>query len=135
VTMYATIANNGKRPKPHLVMGRELQLNMQPEQSNIKPETLKAIRAGLEGVVREGTARSLNDGSIPLTAGKTGTSEVFGQRDHSLYAGYGPVSDPEIAIAVVVENGGYGAESAVPIAHAVFKAYFGPPKTPVNPKQ
>jgi penicillin-binding protein 2 len=135
VTMYATIANNGKRPKPHLLIGQDTMPNMQPEQMPFDMAALKVIKAGLESVVKEGTARQLSDGSIPPTAGKTGTSEVFGQRDHALYAGYGPVNDPEIAIAVIVENGGFGAESAVPIAHQVFKAYFGPQKQPVKPKQ
>ncbi|MCY7278763.1 MAG: penicillin-binding protein 2, partial [Phormidesmis sp. CAN_BIN44] len=57
-----------------------------------------------------------------------GTAEVIGQRDNALYVGYGPLNDPQIAIAVVVENGGFGAESAVPIAHEIYKAYFGPSK-------
>jgi penicillin-binding protein 2 len=71
----------------------------------------------------------LSDGSIPPTAGKTGTAEVTGQRDNALYVGYGPLDDPQIAVAVVVENGGFGAESAVPIAHEIYKAYFGPFKS------
>ncbi|NJK54114.1 MAG: penicillin-binding protein 2, partial [Leptolyngbyaceae cyanobacterium SU_3_3] len=78
--------------------------------------------------------KSLNDGSIPLTGGKTGTAEVLGQPDNALYVGFGPANDPQIAVAVVVENGGYGAVSAVPIAHEVYKAYFGAPKTPAKPQ-
>jgi penicillin-binding protein 2 len=83
--------------------------------------------------VKDGTARQLNDGSIPLTAGKTGTAEVSNGADNAMYVGYGPVKDPQIAIAVVVENGGFGATSAVPIAHAVYKAYFGPMKPAAKP--
>lgn len=75
-------------------------------------------------MVQHGTAQRLSDGSIPLTAGKTGTAEVPGQRDNALYVGFGPANSPKIAISVVVENGGFGAESAVPIAHEVYKTYF-----------
>jgi penicillin-binding protein 2 len=71
----------------------------------------------------------MNDGSIPLTGGKTGTSEVSGQTDHSLYVAFGPAENPEIAIAVVVENGGYGAKSAAPIAKAMFQTYFSKSKS------
>ncbi len=88
------------------------------------PETLAAIREGLIAVVEYGTGRRLNDGTIPPTAGKTGTAEVVGQPDHAVFVAYGPVSDPEIAIAVVVENGGYGSVGALPIAQKIFQAYF-----------
>lgn len=131
--MVSSIANGGKRVKPHLMTSQTYQPNMQPELIGIDPKVLKTIQAGLEAVVKEGTARQLSDGSIPPTAGKTGTAEVLGQRDNAMYVGYGPVNDPQIAIAVAVENGGFGAESAVPIAHEVFKAYFGPPKTAAKP--
>lgn len=132
--MIATIANGGKRVKPHLLTSQTYQPNMQPEPIGLEPGVLKAIQAGLIAVVQEGTGRSLNDGSIPLTAGKTGTAEVQGQEDNALYVAYGPVDKPQIAIAVVVENGGYGGEAAVPISHEIFKAFFGPkPATPQAP--
>jgi penicillin-binding protein 2 len=88
------------------------------------------IKEGLIAVVAEGTGQAMNDGSIPLTGGKTGTSEVIGQKDHSLYVAFGPADKPEIAIAVVVENGGFGSVAAAPIAKEVFQAYFGKPKQP-----
>ncbi|BAU15111.1 penicillin-binding protein [Leptolyngbya sp. NIES-3755] len=128
--MVSTIANGGKRIKPHLLASQTYQPNMQPESLGFEPSALKVLQDGLVAVVQEGTARSLNDGSIPLTAGKTGTAEVQGQEDNSLYVGYGPANNPQIAIAVVVENGGYGATSAVPIAHEVYKAFFGVKPTP-----
>jgi penicillin-binding protein 2 len=127
--MVSTIANGGKRVKPHLLANQTYQSNMQPEPIGLEPNVLKVIQSGLVAVVQQGTARRLSDGSIPLTAGKTGTAEVQGQEDNALYVGYGPADKPEIAIAVVVENGGYGAESAVPIAHEVYKAFFGPQKS------
>lgn len=123
--MVSVIANGGKRVKPHLFANQTYQPNMQPEPIGLTPEEIKAIHRGLVAVVQEGTGRSLNDGSIPLTAGKTGTAEVQGQESNALYVAYGPADKPEIAIAVVVENGGYGGAAAVPIAHEVFKAYFG----------
>jgi len=96
-----------------------------PVATGIKPDTIAIIREGLIGVVQSGTASGvLNDGSIPLTGGKTGTSEVMGQRDHSWYVAFGPADKPEIAIAVIVENGGFGAEAAAPIAKQIFQTYF-----------
>ncbi|MDX2242494.1 MAG: penicillin-binding protein 2 [Leptolyngbyaceae cyanobacterium bins.302] len=124
--VYAAIANGGYRVKPHLLASEDG--TKKPQKIGIDPAALDVIRAGLKSVVREGTARRLSDGSIPPTAGKTGTAEVLGQRDNSLFAGFAPANNPRIAIAVVVENGGFGAESAVPIAHEVYKTYFKPTK-------
>jgi penicillin-binding protein 2 len=121
---YAAIANGGWRVKPHLLRSQTHEADIRPKKIGINPAALSVIRDGLTAVVQEGTARRLNDGSIPLTAGKTGTAEVLGQRDNSLFAGFGPVAKPQIAVAVVVENGGYGAEAAVPIAHEIYKTYF-----------
>jgi penicillin-binding protein 2 len=98
--------------------------------TGMKPSTIQVIKEGLIAVVAEGTGQGMNDGSIPLTGGKTGTSEVIGQKDHSLYVAFGPADKPEIAIAVVVENGGFGSVAAAPIAKEVFQAYFGKPKQP-----
>lgn len=123
--MVASIANGGYRVKPHLLASLSNTPMTKPEPTGIKPETLKVIREGLIGVVANGTASQvLNDGSLPLTGGKTGTSEVVGQPSHSWYVAFGPADKPEIAIAVVVENGGFGATAAAPIAKEVFKAYF-----------
>ncbi len=126
--MISTIANGGRRVKPHLMASQTNLPQMQPENSGIYPSTLKVLKEGLVAVVHEGTGQSLNDGSIPPTAGKTGTAEVSTGADNAMYVGYGPVENPQIAVAVVVENGGFGATSAVPIAHEVYKAFFGPPK-------
>jgi penicillin-binding protein 2 len=131
--MIAAVANGGKRVKPHLMSHQSTLPQFQPEAVGLQATTLKILREGLESVVKDGTGRQLNDGSIPLTAGKTGTAEVSNGADTGLYVGYGPVKDPQIAVAVVVENGGYGATSAVPIAHAVYKAYFGPMKPAAKP--
>lgn len=120
----STIANGGYRVKPHLLASQTQTPEMKPQPTGISSGTLSIIRAGLTAVVQRGTARQLSNGSIPLTAGKTGTAEVPGQPDNALYEGYGPVNNPQIAVAVVVENGGFGAVSAVPIAHEIYKTYF-----------
>lgn len=122
--MTAAIANGGKRVHPHLLMSETNTPALQPEATGIRPEVLRVIQQGLVNTVQQGTARRLNDGTIPLTAGKTGTSEVPGGKPNAMFVGYGPASNPEIAIAVVVENGGYGGVTAVPIAQAVYAAYF-----------
>ncbi len=122
--VYAAIANGGWRVKPYLLADDSKTASMRPQKMGINPDTLAVIREGLKSVVAEGTARQLNDGSIPLTAGKTGTAEVVGQKDNALFAGFAPFNNPKIAVAVVVENGGFGAESAVPIAHEIYKTYF-----------
>jgi penicillin-binding protein 2 len=122
--MVSAIANGGKRVKPHFLLNESTQAAMQPEDIGMNPSTLETVRQGLIAVVREGTGRQLSDGSIPPTAGKTGTAEVPGGEDNSMYVGYGPVENPQLAIAVLVERGGFGAESAVPIAHEIYKAYF-----------
>ncbi len=122
--MVAAIANGGYRVKPHLLASQTNTPATLPEPTGMKRETIETIRKGLIAVVQKGTAQQLNDGSIPLTAGKTGTAEVLGQEDNANYVAYGPVNDPQIAIGIVVENGGFGAVSAVPIAHEIFKTYF-----------
>lgn len=128
--VISAIANGGNRVKPHLLLSQTPQPAMQPESIGLAKSTIDTIRQGLIAVVKSGTASQLSDGSIPPTAGKTGTAEVPGGADNAVYVGYGPVNDPSIAVAVVVEHGGFGAESAVPIAHAVYQAYFGPTKPP-----
>ncbi len=123
--MVAAIANGGYRVKPHLLTTQTNTPATKPVATGIKPDTIAIIREGLIGVVQSGTASGvLNDGSIPLTGGKTGTSEVMGQKDHSWYVAFGPADKPEIAIAVIVENGGFGAEAAAPIAKQIFQTYF-----------
>ncbi|MBW4679149.1 MAG: penicillin-binding protein 2 [Microcoleus vaginatus WJT46-NPBG5] len=122
--MVATIANGGKRVKPHLLASQTNTATTKPEPTGLKPETIDAIRKGLIAVVQKGTGQQLNDGSIPLTGGKTGTAEVPGQEDNANYVAFGPADNPQIAIAVIVENGGYGGVAAAPIAHEIFKTYF-----------
>ncbi|NER36736.1 MAG: penicillin-binding protein 2 [Oscillatoria sp. SIO1A7] len=122
--MVASIANGGYRVKPHLLADRTNTPATKPVHTGMSPETVAMIRQGLVAVVQKGTARSLNDASIPLTGGKTGTSEVTGQASHSLYVAFGAASKAEIAIAAIVENGGYGSTAAAPIAKQIFATYY-----------
>ncbi len=122
--MVSTVANGGMRVQPHLLASQTNTDATQPIKTTIAPATLKVVREGLIEVVKKGTGRALNDGSIPLTGGKTGTVEVPGKPDNSMYVAFGPANKPEVAIAVVVEEGGYGSTAAAPIAHKLFQVYF-----------
>jgi penicillin-binding protein 2 len=122
--MVSTIANGGWRVQPHLLASQTNTPITQKVQTGIKPATLNVIRQGLIDVVKKGTGKGLNDGTIPLSAGKTGTVEMPGHPDNSMYVGYAPADKPEVAIAVIVEGGGFGSVSAAPIAHEVFRTYF-----------
>jgi penicillin-binding protein 2 len=126
--MVSSIANGGNRVKPHLLTSMTGTPETKPVATGMKPGTVAAIKEGLVAVVTDGTGQGMNDGTIPLTGGKTGTSEVIGQKSHSLYVAFGPADKPEIAIAVVVENGGFGSIAAAPIAKEVFQTYFGKAK-------
>jgi penicillin-binding protein 2 len=145
---YATsiLANNGVAFKPHLVKrildakSGESRL-AQPESAYtipLKQAHINAVKEGLEGVVLEGTSAAVFRGAKYTSGGKTGTAQAFnlrGQkyvesqvdersRDHSWYITFAPLDKPQIALAVFVENGGFGARAAAPIARAVLDAYF-----------
>ena len=122
--MVSTIANGGWRVQPHLLASQTNTPITQKIQTGIKPATLNVVRQGLMDVVKKGTGRGMNDGTIPLSAGKTGTVEMPGHPDNSMYVGFAPADKPEVAIAVIVEGGGFGAVSAAPIALEVFRTYF-----------
>src|SRR3546814_11703103 len=91
-------------------------------------------------VMRSGTARRSFAGAPYQAAGKTGTAQVYSLkgakykasaiderlRDHALFMAYAPVDDPKIAVALIVENGGWGATVAAPIARKVFDSWISP---------
>ena len=100
-----------------------------------KPEHVALINNALYGVTQEGTATRIFAGAPYKTGGKTGTAQAVGiranekynasklseyQRDHSLYTAFAPLDVPTIALAVIVENAGFGAAAAAPIARRVF---------------
>ena len=141
----AIIANDGVALAPHLVKsvenvkdGTVRQIALQPTQAlHVKPEHLAVIKNALVGVPREGTSAQAFVGTKYVSAGKTGTSQVYSLkgekyskqvderlRDHAWYIAYAPADQPRIAIAVLVENGGFGAQAAAPIARAVLDYYL-----------
>jgi penicillin-binding protein 2 len=143
----ATIANGGTAYRPHLLQSVENvktgeMREVAPDavhQLEVKPEHLALIKNALIGVPREGTSARAFVGAKYVSAGKTGTAQLFSVkegekyqagkvderlRDHAWYLAYAPVSDPTIAVAVLVENGGFGAQAAAPVARAVFDYYL-----------
>ncbi|NEP81338.1 MAG: penicillin-binding protein 2 [Okeania sp. SIO3B3] len=122
--MVSTIANGGYRVQPHLLASQTGTAATKSIKTGLKPSTINTVREGLIDVVRKGTGRRLNDGTIPLSGGKTGTVELPGQADNAMYIGFAPAYNPEIAVAIAVEEGGYGSVGAAPVAKAIFDAYF-----------
>lgn len=119
--IIAAIANGGKLVHPRLVKsaGDKPVPVAPPTPLELKPSTLQHVSRGLRAVTAEGTARSL-DPSLRI-AGKTGTAQNPGGRDHAWFIGYAPVENPKIAVAVLVEHGGHGGAVAAPIAEAVIR--------------
>src|SRR5208337_3558327 len=142
----ATIANDGVGFQPHLVKTIEdiktgAVREIAPVISHTvaaKAEDLALIKSALVGVAREGTSARASVGAQYVSAGKTGTAQLFSLkgekyqpghlderlRDHAWYLAYAPADHPRIALAVLVENGGFGAQAAAPIARAVFDYYL-----------
>ncbi|HEY7902757.1 MAG TPA: penicillin-binding protein 2 [Casimicrobiaceae bacterium] len=141
----AAIANDGVAYRPHLLRaigGSEdaarALVDMRPTPIPLKPQNLATIKAALVGVNREGTSRQAFVGAAYTSAGKTGTAQVFSLkgekyteknvnerlRDHAWFIAYAPADKPRIALAVLVENGGFGASAAAPIARRVLDFYL-----------
>ena len=126
------IAANGKRYKPHLVQkivtqNGELIKEFKPEllsQLDVPDWVIALVQSSLHDVTKYGTAASNFAGFQYDIAGKTGTAENSQGRDHGWFVGYGPFENPNIAVAVVVEQGGFGATSAVPIGRVIMEAAF-----------
>jgi penicillin-binding protein 2 len=139
----ATLATGGQRFRPHLVRevvdavgGARRGVAATPIAAlAIKPEHLDVIRQALVGVNKEGTSAAAFRNAAYTSAGKTGTAQVVGIKqdekynasklgeyllDHALYVAYAPAEDPRIAIALVVENAGFGAQAAAPITRRAF---------------
>lgn len=127
------IAADGKRYKPHVVNriiapDGSVVKDFQPEllsQLNVPEEDIKLVQDGLHDVTKYGTAASSFRGFTVDIAGKTGTAENSQGRDHGWFVAYGPFDNPNVVVAVIVENGGYGSQSAVPIGRKILEAAFG----------
>lgn len=142
----AALVNDGVIYRPHVVKhvvdartGEKRKVEPEPlAHIPVRPEYLQAVRAAMVDVTRVGTAAKVFQGAPYTSGGKTGTAQVFslrGQRyeagrinerlrDHSWYVAFAPADKPVIALAVLVENGGFGSTSAAPIARQVLDYYL-----------
>jgi len=124
----ATIANRGYYITPHIV--RQIQDTVLDKQylerrePSVKAAYYNPIVQGMANAVTGGTCRGINLLPEIAVGGKTGTAENPHGRDHSWFMGFAPVDNPELAIAVLVENGGFGATFAVPIARLMVQKYL-----------
>ena len=140
---YATIASGGLRFKPRLVQQIEDVVTHERKRVSsealeplpLRPQDVQVIHNAMNGVTQEGTSRAVFVGAQYQSAGKTGTAQAVGlragekysdvksderKRDHSLYVGFAPMDHPTVALALIVENAGWGSASAAPIARRVF---------------
>jgi penicillin-binding protein 2 len=142
----ATLANNGVMYRPHLVQfiadarsGEKTLIESKPLHTiPLKQEHIDVIKRAMAGVNKEGTGARAFAGAGYESAGKTGTAQVYSLkgaqykeggvkkdlRDHALFIAFAPVDKPKIALAVLVENGGFGAQAAAPIARQVLDYYL-----------
>jgi penicillin-binding protein 2 len=144
----AALADDGWLHRPHLVTARRQgfgaawMVEPQPAPRRISNDEahLQAVREGMIGTVHgAGTATNIRQGLTYLIAGKTGTAQVVSRRGQAaldprslpmnlrhrgLFIAYAPANAPTIAIAIAIEGGGYGADSAAPIARKVFDAWL-----------
>ncbi|MEO6747971.1 MAG: penicillin-binding protein 2, partial [Casimicrobiaceae bacterium] len=137
----ATLANDGVAYPPHLlraINGSEdaarAIVDAHPTVIPLRAANLALIKSALVGVNREGTGREAFIGASYTSAGKTGTAQVYSLRgekysekkvderlrDHAWFIAYAPADHPRIAVAALVENGGFGASAAAPIVRHVF---------------
>ena len=123
--LYATLANRGYYITPHLVKRINGRDNEKPErhETGIDKQYYDVIAEGLQLVVEEGTGRRSKIPNLTF-GGKTGTAQNPHGEDHSIFAGFSPIVNPKIAIAVVVENAGGGSKYAAPIASLIAEMYL-----------
>jgi penicillin-binding protein 2 len=131
---YATLANGGTVPTPHLGLGIEDAAGRVLKEFDPKPRRHVPIEAGSRQVILEGlheAAQAPGGTSYPVfngfpieVAGKTGTAERVGHANQSWYIVLAPYPNPRIVTAVTIEEGGFGAESAAPAAKTILEAYF-----------
>ncbi len=141
----AAVANGGTLWRPNLlgkiqdfVNGTEETVAPQKRGDlPVSADTLQILRDAMHGVTssKEGTAAFVFDKFPITTAGKTGTSQVPGNNDpHAWFGGFAPYENPQIAVCVMVENGGEGSKVAAPIFRKVLEKYFDVKPTPVPKK-
>ena len=143
----ATLANGGTLYRPHLVAYIDNprtgeRRNFEPEvvhRVGARPEHIEFVKRAMAGVNKEGTGARAFAGAQYTSGGKTGTAQVVAlkqnekydekkiaerHRDHSWFIAFAPLESPKIALAIIVENGGFGARAAAPIARTMFDYYL-----------
>ena len=143
----STLANDGVMFKPHVVdyienVATKVRTPVEPQplrKLDWNPDHIATIKRAMVGVNKEGTSAAVFAGAPYTSGGKTGTSQVIaikqGEkyiesrvqerfRDHALFIAYAPADKPRIAVALIVENAGFGAKSAAPIARQVLDYYL-----------
>ncbi len=124
--LAATIANRGYFITPHVVKnvrGEHLDSAFTTRRyTKASRKAYEYVVAGMRSAVEGGTCRAASRSDY-LVCGKTGTAQNHG-RDHSIFMGFAPMDNPKIAIAVYVENGGFGAEYGVPIGSLMMEQYI-----------
>ncbi|WP_150912567.1 penicillin-binding protein 2 [Marinobacter halotolerans] len=148
-TATSVLANRGSWAEPRLlkeILGDRTVESALPDETHQSislknPATWEFVVDSMAEVMHgpKGTARSAGRGAPYRMAGKTGTAQVFSLgedeeydeeeirmrlRDHALFVGFAPVEDPQIAVAVIVENGGSGSGTAAPVARSIFDAWI-----------
>ena len=125
--MVAIIGNRGYYYTPHLVKGIEGgeidRSFIQKKETTIEPQYFDPVVEGMELVMKAGTGWYSRIDSITV-CGKTGTSQNPHGKDHSLFVAFAPKDNPKIAICVVVENSGFGATWAAPIASLMMEKHL-----------
>ncbi len=133
----ATIANRGYYFVPHVVkkiQGEPLDtMYTRKHYTMVSSENYELIVQGMRRAVLQGTCRSANIPGIEV-CGKTGTAQNRGH-DHSVFMGFAPMNNPKIAIAVYVENGGWGATYGVPIGALMMEQYLNGKLSPESEKK
>jgi penicillin-binding protein 2 len=128
--LAAIMANRGYYYTPHLIKsigknGKPLPQYTERHQTSIDPEHFQTVVDGMEDAVKRGTVWS--KARIPdiVMCGKTGTSQnKKGEKDHSVFVAFAPKDNPKIALAVYVENAGFGGFAAAPIASLIIEKYL-----------
>lgn len=144
----AMVATRGEWIHPHFASNLTgsndrsiVESSVSPVLQQVSAENWEQVQIAMRDVVhsKKGTARAIAKGMDYVMAGKTGTAQVIGiaqgekydaeqikerQRDHALFIGYAPYDKPEIAIAVIVENGGSGGATAAPLARSIVDWYM-----------
>lgn len=128
--LCALIANRGYYVMPHIVRAiqtptREIkQLEFEKKTVNVSPENFATVIEGMQAVIEETKLQYTVKNDNFIICGKTGTVQNPHGADHSAFVGFAPKNDPKIAVAVFIENAGFGATYAAPIAGLLIEKYM-----------